>query len=113
MCSSGMRNMHRKLSCFSSGWQLPVHPALDAHLPTLLLLFSLYALIVAHFPPGYNPGLCLAANTKRHSFTLCLSRATDGARTRDPDLGKVVLYQLSHCRICCSRNLPGTNDTIL
>ena len=25
-------------------------------------------------------------------------RATDGARTRDPDLGKVVLYQLSHCR---------------
>ena len=26
-------------------------------------------------------------------------RATDGARTRDPDLGKVVLYQLSHCRI--------------
>ena len=27
------------------------------------------------------------------------SRATDGVRTRDPDLGKVVLYQLSHCRI--------------
>ena len=26
-------------------------------------------------------------------------RATDGVRTRDPDLGKVVLYQLSHCRI--------------
>ena len=24
-----------------------------------------------------------------------LSRATDGVRTRDPDLGKVVLYQLS------------------
>ena len=65
MCSSGMRNMHRKLSCFSSGWQLPVHPALDAHLPTLLLLFSLYALIVAHFPPGYNPGLWLAA---RHTY---------------------------------------------
>ena len=65
MCSSGMRNMHRKLSCFSSGWQLPVHPALDAHLPTLLLLFSLYALIVAHFPPGYNPGLCPAA---RHTY---------------------------------------------
>lgn len=28
-----------------------------------------------------------------------LSRATDGVRTRDPDLGKVVLYQLSHCRV--------------
>ena len=27
------------------------------------------------------------------------SRATDGVRTRDPDLGKVVLYQLSHCRM--------------
>ena len=27
-------------------------------------------------------------------------RATDGIRTRDPNLGKVVLYQLSHCRIC-------------
>ncbi len=25
-------------------------------------------------------------------------RATDGVRTRDPNLGKVVLYQLSHCR---------------
>lgn len=28
-----------------------------------------------------------------------LLRATDGVRTRDPDLGKVVLYQLSHCRV--------------
>lgn len=25
--------------------------------------------------------------------------AENGARTRDPDLGKVVLYQLSYCRI--------------
>ena len=25
-------------------------------------------------------------------------RAIDGTRTRDPDLGKVVLHQLSHCR---------------
>ena len=25
--------------------------------------------------------------------------ADDGVRTRDPDLGKVVLYQLSHVRI--------------
>lgn len=30
-----------------------------------------------------------------------LSRATDGVRTRDPDLGKVVLYQLSHYRVSC------------
>ncbi len=27
------------------------------------------------------------------------TKATDGVRTRDPDLGKVVLYQLSHCRL--------------
>ena len=40
------------------------------------------------------------------------SRATDGVRTRDPDLGKVVLYQLSHCRIF-SVPLTGTIHTIL
>ena len=28
-----------------------------------------------------------------------LSRADDGIRTRDPNLGKVVLYQLSHVRV--------------
>ena len=27
-------------------------------------------------------------------------RAKNGTRTRDPDLGKVVLYQLSHYRVC-------------
>ena len=47
--------------------------------------------------------------------TLPEKRATDGARTRDPDLGKVVLYQLSHCRIFCVPLvfLTGTIDTIL
>ena len=30
-------------------------------------------------------------------------RADDGTRTRDPHLGKVMLYQLSHVRIACSR----------
>ena len=28
-------------------------------------------------------------------------RAENGTRTRDPDLGKVVLYQLSYFRIMC------------
>ena len=28
-------------------------------------------------------------------------RARDGTRTRGPDLGKVVLHQLSHSRVCC------------
>ena len=31
--------------------------------------------------------------------------AKNGTRTRDPDLGKVVLYQLSYFRIYCSRNV--------
>ena len=30
--------------------------------------------------------------------TLFISRAGNGTRTRDPDLGKVVLYQLSYSR---------------
>ena len=29
------------------------------------------------------------------------TRAANETRTRDPDLGKVVLYQLSYCRRCC------------
>ena len=40
---------------------------------------------------------------KRRSRPRAASRidgADDGVRTRDPDLGKVVLYQLSHVRIC-------------
>ncbi len=30
--------------------------------------------------------------------------ADNGARTRDPNLGKVVLYQLSHVRICKTKH---------
>lgn len=38
---------------------------------------------------------------KKYSFEYFLFiRARDGTRTRDPDLGKVVLYQLSHYRVC-------------
>ena len=29
-------------------------------------------------------------------------RAKNGTRTRDPNLGKVVLYQLSYFRVCCA-----------
>ena len=34
-----------------------------------------------------------------YSLTRFKQRAKNGARTRDPDLGKVVLYQLSYFRI--------------
>lgn len=48
-------------------------------------------------------GRCLTTrplHRKRLSYT---SRADDGIRTRDPNLGKVVRYQLRHVRIapCC------------
>ncbi|MEY2973698.1 MAG: hypothetical protein RIR49_118, partial [Actinomycetota bacterium] len=37
-----------------------------------------------------------------------LSRgADDGIRTRDPHLGKVMLYQLSHVRDCVSKITSG------
>jgi hypothetical protein len=36
-----------------------------------------------------------------------LSRAGNGTRTRDPNLGKVVLYQLSY-----SRQQPGTHCSV-
>src|SRR6266513_1374078 len=34
------------------------------------------------------------------ALTRGFSGADDGIRTRDPHLGKVVLYQLSHVRVC-------------
>ena len=36
--------------------------------------------------------------------------ADNGARTRDPNLGKVVLYQLSHVRICKTKQAPERPD---
>ena len=35
-------------------------------------------------------------------------RAANETRTRDPDLGKVVLYQLSYCRSCGRRWIRTT-----
>ena len=43
----------------------------------------------------------LWTKNKKYSFEYFLFiRARDGTRTRDPDLGKVVLHQLSHSRLC-------------
>ena len=36
--------------------------------------------------------------------------ADNGTRTRDPNLGKVVLYQLSHVRICKTKRAPERPD---
>jgi hypothetical protein len=37
--------------------------------------------------------------TPRTTMTWTFFRADDGIRTRDPHLGKVMLYQLSHVRV--------------
>ena len=44
-------------------------------------------------------------------------RADDGIRTRDPHLGKVMLYQLSHVRVPADeaggrRNVPGVRTEL-
>ena len=45
-----------------------------------------------------------SASTNSATWALMLVthivRAKDGARTRDPNLGKVMLYQLSYFRVC-------------
>ena len=35
----------------------------------------------------------------RAAYSILVLRAGDGIRTRDPNLGKVVLYQLSYSRL--------------
>ena len=68
------------------------------------------ALQAPALPLGYIadvPGICPDFKKKRSAFwaSCCPSvdlrsvdGADDGIRTRDPNLGKVVLYQLSHVR---------------
>ena len=46
-------------------------------------------------------------NSERSDYTnkkSCEFRAKDGTRTRDPNLGKVMLYQLSYFRNKCAEN---------
>ncbi len=43
--------------------------------------------------PRQNP------KTPKRGSDLLVLRADDGIRTRDPHLGKVMLYQLSHVRV--------------
>src|SRR5664279_4554269 len=54
-------------------------------------------------PLGHSAGL------RRTGSTSCLLlRADDGIRTRDPHLGKVMLYQLSHVRAAPCGAVPMT-----
>jgi hypothetical protein len=43
-------------------------------------------------------------------FSTCPSRAGNGTRTRDPNLGKVVLYQLSYSREPCGNVMEPAPD---
>ena len=48
---------------------------------------------------GSSPAPCSKTKNSRGACLGCkISGADNGARTRDPHLGKVVLYQLSHVR---------------
>jgi hypothetical protein len=53
--------------------------------------------------PDGTPALSTTASKKEGRLTPALTcdffGADDGIRTRDPHLGKVVLYQLSHVRV--------------
>jgi hypothetical protein len=58
-------------------------------------------------PLGHSTGEPLPTGTGRDSL-----RADDGIRTRDPHLGKVMLYQLSHVRASCNHAARVRSETI-
>jgi hypothetical protein len=58
-------------------------------------------------PLGHSTGEPLPIGTGRDSL-----RADDGIRTRDPHLGKVMLYQLSHVRASCNQPARVRSETI-
>ena len=51
---------------------------------------------------GFEPAASCSQSRRstKLSYTPKSKKAGDEARTRDPDLGKVVLYQLSYSRRC-------------
>ena len=56
-------------------------------------------------PPGLQENKATACRPLLFN-SLSKLRAEDGTRTRDPNLGKVMLYQLSYFRICgCKYNV--------
>ena len=68
---------------------------------TLTCVAAVFAII--HYPMSAVKHLVFKYARKKdihfgYPFFVLL-RARDGTRTRDPDLGKVVLHQLSHSRI--------------
>jgi hypothetical protein len=64
-------------------------------------LFS-YLEATGGFEPPHKGFADLSLSHLGTSPSLKIKRARDGARTRDPNLGKVVLYQLSYSRFYTS-----------
>ena len=54
--------------------------------------------------------MLFSIHKKISSYFICncliFKRAENGTRTRDPQLGKLMLYQLSYCRINISKVMP-------
>src|SRR5699024_12215791 len=70
--------------------------------------------VATGFEPVYT-ALQAAASPLGHATAEAVPsrlRADDGTRTRDPHLGQVMLYQLSHIRISSAR-YPSRRDTTL
>src|SRR3954452_12263996 len=59
------------------------------------------------FEPVYTALQAVASPLGHSTVRLVGLRADDGIRTRDPHLGKVMLYQLSHVRTAPTPVLPG------
>ena len=58
----------------------------------------LYIFMYSIFQKGRKSFSSNHIQNKKEALNKTSFRARDGTRTRDPDLGKVVLHQLSHSR---------------
>ena len=58
----------------------------------------LYIFMYSIFQKGSKSFSSYHIQNKKEALNKTSFRARDGTRTRDPDLGKVVLYQLSYFR---------------
>ena len=83
-------NPFRALFCSGMAEQAPPHPGSSLKWSTGPWLTALLKLVKLSIKIG-----CLF---RSHETAYFMSGAGNGTRTRDPDLGKVVLYQLSYSR---------------
>ena len=68
----------------------------------------LYIFMYSIFQKGSKSFSSYHIQNKKEALNKTSFRARDGTRTRDPELGKVVLHQLSHSRIYLQNYLPNS-----